>query len=250
MLRVQREGSHREGLHEFASLRCTGGRARKKQSSVGTRRSGDLLPVSYLKAFVAPVQNNGISYAASRCGSRRHGLSRCPELVDPANPLPFASCFVCSGRGHLASTCPKNQSKGVYPNGGCCKLCKETSHLAKDCPLRKKGSCANPTVRKLGFLILVHRGRSDHRAPGDRAGGRRRRGRFPHVQTRQCRGRRGSKGGRTHKKALGCEGWRALWRSEGIWGGSTSGEKEKGGHILILPATLIGVCCCFTLCLV
>ncbi|KAI0829434.1 hypothetical protein BC628DRAFT_1360507 [Trametes gibbosa] len=77
----------------------------------------------------------GICY---RCGSRRHNLSRCEELVDPANPLPFASCFVCSDTGHLASTCPKNQSKGVYPNGGCCKICKETAHLAKDCPMRKQ----------------------------------------------------------------------------------------------------------------
>ena len=73
------------------------------------------------------------------CGSRRHTLSKCKEPVDPENPLPFASCFVCSGKGHLASKCPKNQSKGIYPNGGCCKLCKETTHLAKDCPLRKKG---------------------------------------------------------------------------------------------------------------
>ncbi|KAI0773951.1 hypothetical protein C8Q74DRAFT_1267537 [Fomes fomentarius] len=77
----------------------------------------------------------GICY---RCGSRRHNLSRCKELVDPEHPLPFASCFVCSGKGHLASKCPMNQSKGIYPNGGCCKLCKETTHLAKDCPLRKQ----------------------------------------------------------------------------------------------------------------
>ncbi len=74
-----------------------------------------------------------------RCGSRRHNLSKCRELVDPENPLPFASCFVCSGKGHLASKCPKNQS-GIYPNGGCCKLCKETNHLAKDCPMRQPGT--------------------------------------------------------------------------------------------------------------
>ncbi|KAL4249013.1 Zinc finger CCHC domain-containing protein 9 [Abortiporus biennis] len=78
----------------------------------------------------------GICY---RCGSTQHNLSRCRASVeDPSNPLPFASCFVCSGKGHLASNCPQNASKGVYPNGGCCKLCGETSHLAKNCQLRKE----------------------------------------------------------------------------------------------------------------
>lgn len=76
----------------------------------------------------------GICY---RCGSKRHSLARCKAPQDPANPLPFAACFVCSGRGHLASACPQNTAKGVYPNGGCCKLCGETTHLAKHCGLRK-----------------------------------------------------------------------------------------------------------------
>ncbi|EMD33674.1 hypothetical protein CERSUDRAFT_159922 [Gelatoporia subvermispora B] len=85
----------------------------------------------------------GICY---RCGSWRHNLSKCREPVDPENPLPYASCFVCSGQGHLASSCPKNQSKGIYPNGGSCKLCGETTHLAKDCPLRKKETVTASTV--------------------------------------------------------------------------------------------------------
>jgi zinc finger CCHC domain-containing protein 9 len=78
----------------------------------------------------------GICY---RCGSRKHNLARCRQPAQPDNPLPFASCFVCSGSGHLASSCPQNNGKGVYPNGGSCKLCGETTHLARDCNLRKIG---------------------------------------------------------------------------------------------------------------
>ena len=78
----------------------------------------------------------GICY---RCGSRKHNLARCRRPAQPDNPLPYASCFVCSGSGHLASSCPQNNGKGVYPNGGSCKLCGETTHLARDCTLRKIG---------------------------------------------------------------------------------------------------------------
>ena len=75
------------------------------------------------------------------CGSSRHTLARCKKkTVDPANDLPFASCFVCSGKGHLASQCPQNKAKGIYPNGGCCKLCGDNTHLSRNCKLRKDGA--------------------------------------------------------------------------------------------------------------
>ncbi|KAJ6502499.1 hypothetical protein C8R45DRAFT_621558 [Mycena sanguinolenta] len=89
----------------------------------------------------------GICY---RCGSSKHTLARCKKPADHSNPLPFASCFVCSEKGHLASACPQNKAKGVYPNGGCCKLCGETSHLAKDCGIRKQDSTQDSTMFGLG----------------------------------------------------------------------------------------------------
>ncbi|KAJ6547627.1 hypothetical protein B0H19DRAFT_1033564 [Mycena capillaripes] len=89
----------------------------------------------------------GICY---RCGSTKHTLARCKKPTDPLNPLPFASCFVCTGKGHLASACPQNKAKGIYPNGGCCKLCRDTSHLAKDCGLRKQDSTEDAGMFGLG----------------------------------------------------------------------------------------------------
>ncbi|KAF6763315.1 hypothetical protein DFP72DRAFT_875339 [Ephemerocybe angulata] len=86
----------------------------------------------------APV--TGICY---RCGATNHNLSRCHKLADPENPLPFASCFVCSGKGHLAGNCPQNKDRGVYPNGGCCKICGDTTHLAKECGVRRN----EPTIK-------------------------------------------------------------------------------------------------------
>jgi zinc finger CCHC domain-containing protein 9 len=87
----------------------------------------------------------GICY---RCGSRKHSLARCRQPVQADNPLPYASCFVCSASGHLASSCPQNNGRGVYPDGGSCKLCGETTHLARDCTLRKIG-------RQSIFLFVV-----------------------------------------------------------------------------------------------
>lgn len=67
------------------------------------------------------------------------------------NPMPFASCFVCSGKGHLAGACPQNKERGVYPNGGCCKLCGDKSHLAKDCGLKRQQG-KRPCYR----LLVLH----------------------------------------------------------------------------------------------
>ncbi|KAL7424131.1 hypothetical protein Q5752_001716 [Cryptotrichosporon argae] len=68
-----------------------------------------------------------------RCNSASHALSRCPKRIDPADPTPFATCFVCLERGHLSAACPANP-RGVYVNGGSCKVCGGVSHRAKDCP--------------------------------------------------------------------------------------------------------------------
>lgn len=86
-----------------------------------------------------PSGKIGICY---RCGSNKHTLSRCPKPTpaDPANALPFASCFVCSAQGHLAGSCPQNKERGVYPNGGCCKICGDVGHLARECGVRSKGA--------------------------------------------------------------------------------------------------------------
>ncbi|KIY53101.1 hypothetical protein FISHEDRAFT_6708, partial [Fistulina hepatica ATCC 64428] len=85
----------------------------------------------------------GVCY---RCGSTKHTLSRCKQLSDPNNPLPFATCFICKEQGHLVSACPQNVSHGIYPNGGCCKLCGENTHLARDCQLRKPANNSTAVV--------------------------------------------------------------------------------------------------------
>jgi zinc finger CCHC domain-containing protein 9 len=91
-----------------------------------------------------------------RCGSTSHTLKKCPRPLDPAKPMPFASCFVCLEKGHLASKCPQNAAKGIYPDGGCCGLCKGTDHLSRDCELRKNGAPPSPATlsRKLAHRLI------------------------------------------------------------------------------------------------
>ena len=95
-----------------------------------------------------------LTYSFYRCGSKKHSLSRCKKPSNPADPFPYASCFVCNGKGHLASVCPQNKSKGVYPNGGSCKLCGDTSHLAKNCGIREKGT-STTFLRFIGPIKLT-----------------------------------------------------------------------------------------------
>lgn len=73
-----------------------------------------------------------------RCDSTSHSLSHCPVKVDPSNPTPFATCFICLANGHLSSLCPNN-TKGIYVKGGSCKVCGSVKHRASDCPDDKRG---------------------------------------------------------------------------------------------------------------
>jgi zinc finger CCHC domain-containing protein 9 len=114
------------------------------EASDGAKKTKTVVGICYRCApRRSPSRSCVLRLMITRCGSRKHNLARCRQPARPDNPLPFASCFVCTGRGHLASSCPNNEGKGVYPNGGSCKLCGETTHLAKNCTLRKIGLCAN-----------------------------------------------------------------------------------------------------------
>jgi len=88
-----------------------------------------------------------------RCGGTDHSLKECPVPLDPKNPYPHATCFICLGTGHLSSVCPSNPGRGIYPNGGSCKVCESTAHRANDCPVeaKQKREFKGP---KRGELIL------------------------------------------------------------------------------------------------
>lgn len=92
-------------------------------------------PMGICYRHASPIACPQRAYCLRRCGSAKHSLKRCRKPENPDDPLPFATCFVCSGKGHLAGSCGKN-AKGVYPNGGSCVLCGKTTHLARDCDLR------------------------------------------------------------------------------------------------------------------
>lgn len=85
-----------------------------------------------------------------RCNSDKHSLSRCPKPVDPENPTPFATCFVCLGQGHLSGACPQNP-RGVYVNGGACKVCGSVKHRANDCPDDKRPKPEGALTGKLAI---------------------------------------------------------------------------------------------------
>ncbi|ODN98352.1 zinc knuckle family protein [Cryptococcus wingfieldii CBS 7118] len=89
-----------------------------------------------------------------RCNSTEHGLFQCTEPVDPTNPTPFATCYICLASGHLASLCPNN-TKGVYVNGGECKVCKSTAHRAKDCPDDKREKVKDDGEQRRGRFDVV-----------------------------------------------------------------------------------------------
>ncbi|KIR59831.1 zinc knuckle family protein [Cryptococcus bacillisporus CA1873] len=88
-----------------------------------------------------------------RCNGTDHSLHQCPEPVDPQNPTPYATCYICLGSGHLSSLCPQNK-KGVYVNGGACKVCGSTAHRAKDCPDDKREKAPAFEPRKQGEIVL------------------------------------------------------------------------------------------------
>jgi zinc finger CCHC domain-containing protein 9 len=144
--RRQRRIADRNSDKICFACRAKGHAAKDCPSAVQVEEGKSVVGICYrYRRYPSLVQNlldvlTIFQKPSPRCGSNKHTLKRCKKQADPSNPMPFASCFVCSGTGHLASTCPQNAAKGVYPNGGSCKLCGETTHLAKDCGLRKQGA--------------------------------------------------------------------------------------------------------------
>ena len=84
--------------------------------------------------WISNSECQGLQAEICSCNAVEHSLSGCSEALDPINPTPFATCFICLASGHLSSLCASNQGRGIYVNGGSCKLCSSTSHRAKDCP--------------------------------------------------------------------------------------------------------------------
>ncbi|KXS11171.1 hypothetical protein M427DRAFT_147995 [Gonapodya prolifera JEL478] len=140
---LEKRRLHRIELRKRAKLRntvCFVCRNKGHDSATCPEKLSADLPgdVSAAEPSSKPTSTTATSGICYRCGSTSHRVSHCPTPSDPANPLPFASCFVCKTRGHLSSQCPSNE-RGMYPNGGCCKWCGNVRHLAKDCPEKNGG---------------------------------------------------------------------------------------------------------------